>query len=341
MNYFRASLVAFAAATILTACDNASGRALDQDTVQSAVLRACNIPLRYQPALPAERSAFAYDTAAPIGLVATHESQANGVTISRITFRSARGGEATGYLTVPTGRGPFPALVWQHGMPGNARDAIGDAAMSRDHGVIQIALNAHWNNRTGDVINFSARDSAEQVRLIVDIRRAVDYLISRPDVDRSRIAYVGVSYGGAMGALVAGVELRFRTLILTVADGGLVNHFTGPEDANGMFDRISCDNKRAWINAMLPIEPIRFIGLARAPLLLQSGRTDQLVPPADAERLQRFAPANKKISWYDAGHGLPPEANTERLAWLREHIGIRWINRFARTPYAPDKRPAH
>lgn len=312
-----------AGALLLTACDNALGRAVDQDAIQSAVLRACNIPLRYQPALPAERNAFAYDTAAPIGLVATQESQANGVTVSRITFRSAKGGDATGYLAVPTGRGPFPALVLQHGMPGGARGIIGDARMANEHGVILIALNAHWNDRSGDVINFTARDSAEQVRLIVDIRRAVDYLISRPDVDRNRIAYMGVSYGGAMGALVAGVEPRFKTLVLTVADGGLVNHFTGPEDVSGMFDRLSCENKRAWINALLPIEPIRFIGLARAPILYQSGRTDVLVPPADAERLQRFAPGNRKILWYDAGHGLNAQANTDRLAWLREHIGIR------------------
>jgi dipeptidyl aminopeptidase/acylaminoacyl peptidase len=195
--------------------------------------------------------------------------------------------------------------------------------MSADHGVVLIAIDAHWNNRSGDVLNFTAQDSAEQVRLIVDIRRAVDYLISRSDVDRNRIAYWGLSYGGAMGALVAGVEPRFKTLILTVADGGLVNHFTGPEDANSMFDPISCQDKRAWISALLPIEPIRFIGLASAPLLMQSGRSDDLVPSADAERLQRFAPANKKILWYNAGHGLPPQAHTDRLNWLREHIGLR------------------
>lgn len=312
-----------ATAFFLAACDNASGRQVDQDAVQGAVLQRCNIPLRYQAASPSERSTFAYDTTAPLGLVATVESQGNGVTISRITFRSARGGEATGYLAVPSGSGPFPAIVVQHGMPGSARGSMGDTRLASEHGAVLIAIDAHWNNRSGGVIDFTPRDSVEQVRLIVDIRRAVDYLISRSDVDRNRIAYWGVSYGGAMGALVAGVEPRFKTLILTVADGGLINHFTGPEDVNGMFDQQSCDAKRAWINAMLPIEPIRFIGLARAPLLMQSGRTDVLVPRGDAERLQRVAPADKQVTWYDAGHGLPPEAHTERVNWLREHIGIR------------------
>jgi uncharacterized protein len=279
--------------------------------------------LRYTTAAQAERSTFAYDARAPLDPVITPESRQSGLSINRITFRSGRGGKATGYLVVPSGTGPFPAVIVQHGLPGSARAAIGDGAMASAHGAILLAINAQWNNRSGGVLNFTAQDSAEQVRLIVDIRRAVDYLVSRPDVDRNRIAYWGVSYGGAMGALVAGVEPRFKTLILTVADGGLVNHFTGPEDANSRFGRLSCQSKRAWIKALLPIEPIRFIGLASAPLLMQSGRSDVLVPPVDAERLQRFAPANKKILWYDAGHGLNLQAQADRLAWLRQHIGIR------------------
>jgi dipeptidyl aminopeptidase/acylaminoacyl peptidase len=317
------SALLLACAALLTACDNASGNAADQDVVQSAVLRSCNIPLRFQAASPSERSTFAYDTSASLDVIATPESRAGSATISRIRFRSGRGGDATGLLVVPNGSGPFPAVVLQHGAPGSARDMVRDAGMIAERGAILIAIDAHWNNRPGEVLTFTPQDSAEQVRLIVDIRRAVDYLISRPDVDRSRIAYWGVSYGGAMGALVAGVEPRFKTLILTVADGGLISHFTGPEDVGGMFDRLTCANKGAWIGAMLPVEPIRFIGLARAPLLMQSGRTDALVPPADAERLQRFAPANKRILWYNAGHGLSPEAHADRLNWLREHIGIR------------------
>ena len=306
---------------LAAACAPAATSQAEQEVVESKVLKSCNIELRYQAARAADLRTFAYDSSAPLELVATTESRANGVTVSRITFRSGRGGQATGYLFVPDGSGPFPAVVVQHGLPGSARDA--NASMSSQHGAIQLAINAHWNNRSGNVLHFTAQDSAEQVRLIVDIRRAVDYLVSRPDVAKDRIAYWGVSYGAAMGALVAGVEPRFNTLILTVADGGLVNHFTGPEDVSGMFDALTCPTKRAWIKALMPIEPLRFIGLARAPLLLQSGRTDNLVPPADAERLQRFAPANKKILWYDAGHGLNAQAQADRLAWLREHIGIR------------------
>ena len=53
---------------------------------------------------------------------------------------------------------------------------------------------------------------------------------------------------------------------------------------------------------MTPIEPIRFIGHATpAPLLLQNGRLDNLVPAADAQALHAAAPEPKTILWYDAG----------------------------------------
>jgi hypothetical protein len=45
-----------------------------------------------------------------------------------------------------------------------------------------------------------------EVQLIIDLRRAIDLLGGRPDVDPQRIAYLGVSYGGAMGGLLAGDE---------------------------------------------------------------------------------------------------------------------------------------
>jgi fermentation-respiration switch protein FrsA (DUF1100 family) len=74
---------------------------------------------------------------------------------------------------------------------------------------------------------------------------------------------------------------------------------------------------------MTPIEPIRFIGHATpAPLLLQNGRLDNLVPAADAQALHAAAPEPKTILWYDAGHGLDQKALLDRQGWLVEQIGL-------------------
>ena len=185
-----------------------------------------------------------------------------------------------------------------------------------------IAIDAPFARRAGQPVRFSAQDRAEQIQLIKDLQRAVDVLRAQVNVDDARIAYHGTSYGGAMGALFVGIERRIRAAVLVVPDGGLVSHFTGPEDLNFM-GSLSCATRATWLRDMTPIEPIRFIGHAPPTvLLLQSGRLDNLVPPADAEELHAAAPRPNTIRWYDAGHGLDQQALFDRLDWLHEQIGL-------------------
>jgi hypothetical protein len=85
---------------------------------------------------------------------------------------------------------------------------------------------------------------------------------------------------------------------------------------------IPCATRVAWLQAMTPIEPIRFIANASpTPLLLQSGELDALVPVADAQLLHAAAPQPKTIRWYNAGHALNQQALFDRLDWLHETIG--------------------
>jgi dienelactone hydrolase len=146
-------------------------------------------------------------------------------------------------------------------------------------------------------------------------------LRSRPNVDADRIAYMGVSWGGATGALFVGIERRLRAAALVVGHGGQVSHATGPEGFK-LISGFSCARRVAWIRAMAPIEPIRFIGHANAPLLLQNGRFDELVPVYEAEELHAAAPEPKDVRWYGTGHNLNQQAVADRLKWLRERIGL-------------------
>ena len=154
------------------------------------------------------------------------------------------------------------------------------------------------------------------------MQRADDVLRAGANVDDERLAYIGVSYGGAMGALFAGIERRVAAVVLVVPDGGLVSHFTGPEDA-GFMSSLTCATRNAWLRAMTPIEPIRFIAHASpTPLLIQNGRSDELGPAADAELLHAAAQEPKTIQWYLAGHGLNQQAVFARHNWLVERIGL-------------------
>jgi dienelactone hydrolase len=220
--------------------------------------------------------------------------------------------------------GRIPGVVVQHGMPGSARDVYRDAINIARHGAVAIGLNAPWNNRSGGVIDFTKRDSVEQVQLIVNLRRAFDVLSARGDVDSTRLAYTGRSYGGAMGGLLAGVEHRPVTYVLIVGDGGLVAHFTDNEGKLlRNFNQMIAIPEQAdrWLAAMRPIEPIRYIPCARASILFLSGRTDRLVTEDDALAYQRAAPDPKTIKWYDLGHGLGIPAKIDELNWLHDTIG--------------------
>jgi dienelactone hydrolase len=209
-------------------------------------------------------------------------------------------------------------------MPGNAEQTLAAARNFARHGAVVLSLDAPWARRGGPPVAFTAQDSADQVQLITDLQRGVDVLLARRDVDPARLAYVGVSYGGAMGALLAGVERRLKTYILAVGDGGLVSHFTGADDPPGGPMGVPRERWQRWLMAMKPIEPLRFVGRAApASIFFQSGRQDRLVPPADAIWLHRAASEPKMVKWYDAGHGLGPQARVDQLEWLHRTVGTR------------------
>jgi len=270
-----------------------------------------------------ERSLFAYDVNAPLNLEKTAESTGNGIEVSTISFSSPDGGSVTGLLVDPVTRSSLrPGIVLMHGMPGTARSVEAEAKLLASYGAVVIAIDAPFNRRSGSTVRFIDDDRAEQIQLIKDLQRAVDVLRSRANVDDDRIGYVGFSYGGAMGVLFVPIERRLKAAALVVADGGLVSHFTGPEDAN-MMASLSCATRVNWFREMVPIEPIRFISSASpTPLLLQSGKLDALVSIADAETLQAAAPEPKTIRWYQAGHGLNLQAAYDRHDWLHEQIGL-------------------
>jgi fermentation-respiration switch protein FrsA (DUF1100 family) len=142
-------------------------------------------------------------------------------------------------------------------------------------------------------------------------------------VDPNQIAYLGQSYGAMVGGLLAGVEQRIVAYTLVVGDGGLVQHFTGPEDADGPLWRLESGDREEWLALMEPIESIYDVGhAAPAALLFQSGRADPLVPAADAERFHAAGSEPKTVMWYEAGHTLGTQAECDAVVWLAEHIAI-------------------
>jgi dienelactone hydrolase len=264
---------------------------------------------------------FGYDADVPLSIQTVDSWLSGNVRVSRISYTSPRGGRVPALIVAPRGDGPFAGLIVQHGLPGEKFQMLQIAEDFARTGAVVVAIDAPWSRRR-ELPDFTERDRADQIQLMVDLRRAVDLLHNRDDVDDGRIAYFGVSYGGAMGGLLAGIEDRIAAFVLDVGDGGLVAHFTAAEDADGPLSQLPPARRRRWLDAMRPIEPIKWIGRADAPILFQSARNDELVPPADARKYQRAAHEPKDVRWYDSGHLLPPEAACDAARWLEETIDI-------------------
>lgn len=266
---------------------------------------------------------FQYDRAEDLAVAATVVSDGPAVRVSRVSFSSS-GSRVTGMLAAPVAAGRYAGVVLMHGLPGTALGAMNGFGIEiAGRGAVVLAVDAPWVRRNG-LPDFSPRDSIEQVQLIVDLQRAVDVLLSRSDVDPARLAYVGGSYGGAMGSLFAGIERRLKAFVLFVPDGGLVAHFTASNGTPlGPLASLEPSTRERWLAAMQPIEPILFIHRAApAALLFQNGRQDQLVANDDAAALHAAASEPKQVLWYDAGHGLNPQARADRLAWLVNRVGL-------------------
>jgi uncharacterized protein len=270
-------------------------------------------------------SLFTYDPLAPLDVQEVNRRREEGVTVIDLTYASPVGGRVPATLVLPDGAGPFAGILYQHGMPSVRQSLIPGAVTYARMGAVVLLIDAPFNrpeHGSESSLQFTQTDRQEQIQIIIDLRRGVDLLISRPEVDPQRLAYVGISYGGAMGGLLAGVEHRLKGYVLQVGDGGLVTHMTGPED--DLWRRENPINtQKQWIAWMWPIEPIHYVKCAApAKLLFQNGTQDEMVPPADALRYQQAGSEPKTILWYQSGHGLGAAAGKDQAEWLSKVIGI-------------------
>ncbi len=272
---------------------------------------------------------FDYDPKAPLDIKVVSTEKKEGYTLQQLTYASPKGGRVPALLAVPDGPGPFAGVLLMHGLPGTAQKMLPEAEKLAKLGAVSLAINAPFSrgsrlNEPQGELRFDARDRDDQIQLNIDLRRGVDLLLSRPDVDKNRLAYIGRSYGGAQGGLLAGIEKRLKAYVLIVGDGGLVAHFTGADDTMGPMQFLPPEQAKRWLALMEPVEPIRWVGKAApAHLLFQNGRQDTLVPQAAAQAYQAAGSEPKKVLWYDADHSLNDQAIRDRHLWLAEEIGIK------------------
>src|SRR5215208_6315762 len=165
---------------------------------------------------------FDYDKTAPLELKTLGTEKRGDATVYDMTYASPKGGVVPAYLVVPSkGKGPFAGVVWGHWYWTNSdmrnrKQFLDEAVALAPAGVVSlltdgpIARPGYVNDNTP----LSEKGAADQVQQVIDMRRGVDLLLARKDVDPKRLGYVGHSYNASVGAILSGVDRRFKAFVL-------------------------------------------------------------------------------------------------------------------------------
>lgn len=138
------------------------------------------------------------------------------------------------------------------------------------------------------------------IQLVKDLRRSIDYIETRPDIDSKKLAYLGYSWGARIAPIMLASEDRLRTGVVVV--GGL------------------------RVRERPEVYPFNYVTRVRMPVLMLNGRYDMTFP-YDASAKPLFdllgtPPEHKRQVVYETDHFVPRnELIKETLAWLDRYLG--------------------
>ena len=140
------------------------------------------------------------------------------------------------------------------------------------------------------------------IQQMKDLRRSIDYLETRPDVDRDRLAYFGVSFGARLGSLALALDKRFKAAVLW--SGGLPLSSKLPE-----------------------VDELNYAPRVTTPVLMLNGRDDFTFPIESSQlpmfRLLGTPDKDKQRVLYDGGHVFPfARVEKDTLDWLDRYLGV-------------------
>jgi pimeloyl-ACP methyl ester carboxylesterase len=211
------------------------------------------------------------------------------------------------YLYLPKrGARPFPTVVYYPGSnvihepaPDNSAARMFDFILKSGRAVLFPVYKGTYQRRDSlktDVADSSIFYRDHVIMWARDLRRAVDYAETRPELSTERLAYYGLSWGGAMGGLMPAVEPRIKVSVLVVA--GL------------NFERVRPE-----------VDPVNFLPRITVPTLMLNGRYDFFFPMETAQKPMLAllgTPADQKRYVVEDGSHYVPRTRLirEMLAWL-------------------------
>ena len=267
------------------------------------------------PAVPT--LGFRYDTSAPLRYVDRGVvDRGSGVAVHDVSFLS-EGLRVEGYLVVPREGGRRPAVVVVHGSGGDRRELLAEAKrLAATRRIVALTITepstSHPPRPVATIAAFLRQTQATQIRDVVAVRRAVDMLQSLPQVDPSRIGYLGWSAGAKNGTFVAASEPRVKALALLSAGA----------DRLAAFVAHAPPGTKASVRRILgSVDPLRYIARARpGSVLLEDGTRDEVIPREALLNVIHAAPRGTTVRWFPGPHALDRGAFDAAFSWLAQKL---------------------
>jgi dienelactone hydrolase len=197
------------------------------------------------------------------------------------------------YIAKPaSGEGPFPAVVLMHGGAGKAYREW--AELWARKGCIAIAMYLTGEVPTGKRLR-QAGQEMNQANIFLPsendaglrngwiyhaaaaVVRARSLLVDMPEMDQGRVGITGISWGGFITCLVAGMDHRYGAAVPVygcgyICEGGFWKN---------TFRRMSPAYRERWIRLL---EPSSVLARVKCPILFVNGNSDTHFPPENTSR---------------------------------------------------------
>ena len=207
-----------------------------------------------------------------------------------------------GYYAKPDGDGPFPAVLLVHGGGGKALPkwaehwaARGDCALAMDlagHG--PAGPLADGGPGQGDDIKFQEFDGKTARDMwtyhgVAAVVRAHNLLRTLPEVDKDRVAVTGISWGGYLTCIIAGVDDRLKAAVPVYGCGFLHENSAWKPRLDGFH----ATRRDRWVNTF---DPSRYLGSVKCPILFLNGTNDFAYPLDSYQKSYSLVKAPRTVS---------------------------------------------
>jgi len=298
------------------------------------VVASCEAVFAQSESIDELRRLFDYDQNAPLDVKEVAVINRNGVSIHDIIYASPKGGRVTAYLVVPVRRGRFAGVVFGHWGYGTRTEFLPEAMLYARAGVVSLLVDdlnvrpAPWRRSAPGTEPEAVRNNF--IQSVVDLRRGIDLLRARSDVDPDRIAYVGHSSGAHWGAILSAVDRRLKTVVLMAGIPSETTILLESDDPDYVSFRESMPKEQLdnYFKTVRSLDAINYVPHASpTPLLFQFARFEQYFNEAAMKRYAQAASEPKLVLWYDTGHGLNDiQALMDRANWLRRYIHMEPVS---------------